>query len=255
VISALSAGSGSGAPRGRRCNGQNGDIHKVRSRRRRLALRFEPTGAESAMNFGKHLPLVLLASALGCGGRSALDAFGTRPASSGEDATVGGPVEGGPSSSGGSSGSGSASGSGSGSSASSSGSGSPEAGSCNCPGGCCDVYSICRPGTVDTACGQTGSGCTDCTVDGTTCADGLCLVPGGSSSSGSSGRARPAPAARALSERRPARRRGPVSVASARCVCRAPAPTADRAAAPARVRTPEGMPAPSLRAVRQAARG
>ena len=85
------------------------------------------------MNFGNELPLVLLAFAVGCGNRSALDVFGGPPASRGEDATVGGgPAEAGGSSSGGaSSGSGSSSGSGtsSGGSGSSTSSGSGSSGS------------------------------------------------------------------------------------------------------------------------------
>lgn len=52
------------------------------------------------MNSRTGLPLALLALALGCGGRSTLDVFGSQPASAGgDDATVGGgPVEAGTSS-------------------------------------------------------------------------------------------------------------------------------------------------------------
>jgi sulfatase modifying factor 1 len=115
------------------------------------------------MNFGKELPVVLLALALGCGGRSALDVLGAGPLASGDDATVGvGPVEAGPSSSGSASSSGGSSGSsgsnggsaGSGSGSSSGGSSSGSSGSSGCG------PPSCRPGGPGmTNCGPNGDDC------------------------------------------------------------------------------------------------
>jgi hypothetical protein len=112
------------------------------------------------VNLGKELSVVLLAFAVGCGGRSALDVFGVPPQSSEEDATAGvGPVEAGlSSSSSGSSGSsvssggssGSASGSSSGCGSNGGDSASPQSdphncGTCghDCCGGAC-VQGVCQ---------------------------------------------------------------------------------------------------------------
>ena len=48
-----------------------------------------------------------------------------------------------------------------------------------CNGGCCsgDPFSgggTCQPGTEDTACGNTGATCVDCTSSGATCMSGTC---------------------------------------------------------------------------------
>jgi hypothetical protein len=106
------------------------------------------------MNFGKELPMVLLAFALGCGGRSALDVFGAPPASSSGGSNGG--IETGSSSdssvsSGGSSGSASGGGSGSGGS---SGCGSP-------------------------SCEQGGPGMTNCGPNGDDCCCTSLEVTGG----------------------------------------------------------------------------
>jgi len=34
----------------------------------------------------------------------------------------------------------------------------------NCPHGCCDLYNVCQPGTIDTVCGNVGDACANCLV-------------------------------------------------------------------------------------------
>lgn len=103
--------------------------------------------------------MMLLAFALGCGGRSALDVFGTPPSVSGDDATVtGGPADAG-SSSGGNGSSGD-----SGSSSGSSGGGSGSGGSSDCGS------PSCAPG---------GPGMTNCDPSGAECCCTSLEVTGG----------------------------------------------------------------------------
>ena len=53
--------------------------------------------------------------------------------------------------------------------------------------GCCDTNGNCNTSGLDTACGNGGAACEDCTQIGQTCQGGLCAGVGGGSSSGASG--------------------------------------------------------------------
>jgi hypothetical protein len=56
----------------------------------------------------------------------------------------------------------------------------------NCASGCC-ANGACASGTDDTACGQSGSACTDCTATMQVCSFGSCIMGNGNGSSSSGG--------------------------------------------------------------------
>src|SRR3984957_15832218 len=138
-------------------------------------------GTESEMKSRKALPMVLLACALGCGDRSALDVLGAAPL-----VTGGGPVEGpsssgGASSGGGSSGSSEANGSGSGSSSTGSSSGGTlsrgsSASSSGASGACSSNGS--DSGSQPPSCQPGGAGMTNCGACSESCCTSLEVTGG-----------------------------------------------------------------------------